>query len=60
MATLTDENKYSITNSGWIMYETFTENLHTLSKSIPLSLFNKCWPILASRLSTVCNCIDLV
>ncbi|XP_025419598.1 RAD50-interacting protein 1 isoform X2 [Sipha flava] len=52
MSSITDESKYSITDSGWIMYETFTKNLNTLNKSIPISLFNKCWPILASKLST--------
>lgn len=53
MDSLTDENKYSITDSGWMMYETFTENLNTLNKSLPTSLFNKCWPILATKMSTV-------
>lgn len=59
MSSITDESKYSITDSGWIMYETFTENLNTLNKSIPISLFNKCWPILASKLSTVSKLIVL-
>lgn len=53
MDSLIDENKYSITDSGWMMYETFTENLNTLNKSLPTSLFNKCWPILATKISTV-------
>jgi len=53
MESLVDENKYSITDSGWMMYETFTENLNTLNKSLPISLFNKCWPILATKMSTV-------
>lgn len=53
MESLVDENKYSITDSGWMMYETFTENLNTLNKSLPTSLFNKCWPILATKMSTV-------
>lgn len=52
MESLVDENKYSITDSGWMMYETFTENLNTLNKSLPTSLFNKCWPILATKMST--------
>ncbi|XP_060843962.1 RAD50-interacting protein 1 [Rhopalosiphum padi] len=52
MESLVDENKYSITDSGWMMYETFTENLNTLNKSLPISLFNKCWPILATKMST--------
>ncbi|XP_060856696.1 RAD50-interacting protein 1 [Metopolophium dirhodum] len=52
MDSLIDENKYSITDSGWVMYETFTENLNTLNKSLPTSLFNKCWPILATKMST--------
>lgn len=53
MNSLTDENKYSITDSGWNMYETFTENLNTLNKNLPISLFNKCWPVLATLFSTV-------
>lgn len=53
MNSLTDENKYSITDSGWNMYETFTENLNTLNKNLPISLFNKCWPVLATKFSTV-------
>lgn len=53
MNSLIDENKYSITDSSWIMYETFTENLNTLNKLFPTSLFNKCWPILANKMSTV-------
>lgn len=53
METLIDENKYSITDSGWVMYETLTENLNTLNKSLPTSLFNKCWPIFATKMSTV-------
>jgi hypothetical protein len=60
MSSITDESKYSITDSGWIMYETFTKNLNTLNKSIPISLFNKCWPILASKLSTVSNSITYI
>ncbi|XP_022164709.1 RAD50-interacting protein 1 [Myzus persicae] len=52
METLIDENKYSITDSGWVMYETLTENLNTLNKSLPTSLFNKCWPIFATKMST--------
>lgn len=53
MNSLTDESKYSITDSGWNMYETFTENLNTLNKNLPISLFNKCWPVLATKFSTV-------
>lgn len=53
MDSLPDENKYSITNSGWIMYEKFTESLNTLNKKLPISLFNKCWPVLATKLSQV-------
>jgi len=53
MDSLVDENKYSITDSGWMMYETLTENLNTLNKSLPTSLFNKCWPILATKMSMV-------
>lgn len=53
MNSLIDENKYSITDSSWIMYETFTENLNTLNKLFPTSLFNKCWPILGNKMSTV-------
>lgn len=60
MTSIMDENKYSITNSGWIMYETFTENLHTLNKSVPISLFNKCWPILANKFSTVSSYINII
>lgn len=53
MDSLPDENKYSITNSGWIMYEKFTESLNTLNKNLPISLFNKCWPVLATNFSKV-------
>lgn len=53
MDSLIDENKYSITDSGWMMYETLTENLNTINKNLPTSLFNKCWPILATKMSTV-------
>lgn len=53
MSSITDENKYSITDSGWVMYETFCKILSTLNKNLPSSLFDKCWPILADKLSTV-------
>lgn len=53
MNSILDENKYSITDSGWIMYESFSENLNSLSKKLPVSLFNKCWPALVYKLSTV-------
>jgi len=53
MNSLTDENKYSITNSGWIFYETFSKHLSTLNENLPISVFNKCWPKLAIKLSTV-------
>lgn len=53
MNSIRDENKYSITDSGWIMYESFSENLNSLSKKLPMSLFNKCWPALVYKLSMV-------
>lgn len=60
MSSLNDENKYSITDSGWIMYESLTENLITLNKSLPMSLFNKCWPMLATKLSVVSKLINFI
>lgn len=54
MNSVSNENKYSITDSGWVMYESFTENMNTLNKKLPITLFNKCWPTLASTFSTVC------
>ncbi|XP_050438401.1 RAD50-interacting protein 1 isoform X2 [Adelges cooleyi] len=51
MSSLSDNTKYSITDSGWVMYETFAENLDLLSKNLPIALFNKSWPILSTKLS---------
>jgi len=53
MKSLTDENQYSITDSGWIFYEAFSTHLNTLRQNLPLLVFNKCWPKLAFKLSTV-------
>lgn len=50
---LSDENKYCITESGWIVYELFADSLNTLNKLLPTSLLNRCWPILVAKLSTV-------
>lgn len=57
MNCLNDDSKYSITDSGWIMYNSLTENLNTLNKTLPISLFNKCWPMLATKFSTVSKLI---
>lgn len=50
---LSNENKFCITESGWIVFELFTENLNTLNKTLPVSLFNRCWPILVTKFATV-------
>lgn len=60
MNSLKDDSKYSITDSGWVMYESLTENLNTLHKTLPISLFNKCWPMLATKFSTVSKLIILI
>lgn len=53
MNSIQNENKYSITDSGWMMYESVSENLTALSEKLPVSLFNKCWPALVYKLSMV-------
>lgn len=53
MNQLTDTNRYIITNSGWLMYETFTESLNTLNRNLPISLFNKIWPVITDKFAMV-------
>ncbi|VVC45233.1 Hypothetical protein CINCED_3A025352 [Cinara cedri] len=52
MSELTDTNRYIITDSGWLMYETFTESLNTLNRNLPISLFNKLWPVITDKFAT--------
>lgn len=53
MNQLTDMTKYSITDSGWLMYEQFTESLNTLNTNLPISVFNKIWPVITDKFATV-------